>query len=107
MALTDEAHHPIDGGDKDSFDQLILRWNSRSTRSHRVIGREEDTRDVCQDTFLRAYRAPGSGRPSSPHGFTGSRSTCRDWVAAAARPSDTGAKSRPARMAGAGTGGID
>jgi RNA polymerase sigma-70 factor (ECF subfamily) len=49
------------GGDAESFNQLILRWERPIyALAYRVIGREEDARDVCQETFLRAFRAlPG------------------------------------------------
>src|SRR6266498_2502300 len=49
------------GGDVDSFNQLILRWERPIyALAYRVIGREEDARDVCQEAFLRAFRAlPG------------------------------------------------
>jgi RNA polymerase sigma-70 factor (ECF subfamily) len=48
-------------GDSDSFNQLILRWERPIyALAYRVIGRDEDARDVCQETFLRAFRAlPG------------------------------------------------
>src|SRR3954463_15165980 len=48
-------------GDVESFNQLILRWERPIyALAYRVIGREEDARDVCQETFLRAFRAlPG------------------------------------------------
>ncbi len=36
------------GGDLDSFNQLILRWERPIyALAYRVIGREEDARDVC------------------------------------------------------------
>ncbi len=45
-------------GDADSFNQLILRWERPIyALAYRTIGREEDARDVCQETFLRAFRA--------------------------------------------------
>jgi RNA polymerase sigma-70 factor, ECF subfamily len=49
------------GGDLNSFNQLILRWERPIyALAYRVIGREEDARDVCQETFLRAFRGlPG------------------------------------------------
>ena len=49
------------GGDLDSFNKLILRWERPIyALAYRVIGREEDARDVCQETFLRAFRGlPG------------------------------------------------
>jgi RNA polymerase sigma-70 factor (ECF subfamily) len=48
-------------GDLDSFNQLVLRWQRPIyALAYRLIGREEDARDVCQETFLRAFRAlPG------------------------------------------------
>src|SRR5437667_1479788 len=45
-------------GDADSFNELILRWERPIyALAYRVIGREQDARDVCQETFLRAFRA--------------------------------------------------
>ena len=40
-------------GDPDSFNQLVIRWERPIfALAYRVIGREEDARDVCQETFL-------------------------------------------------------
>ena len=49
------------GGDVESFNQLILRWERPIyALAYRVIGREEEARDVVQEAFLRAFRAlPG------------------------------------------------
>src|SRR5438477_6909063 len=49
------------GGDADSFNELVLRWQRPIyALAYRTIGREDDARDVCQETFLRAFRAlPG------------------------------------------------
>ncbi|MDR1988628.1 MAG: sigma-70 family RNA polymerase sigma factor [Acidobacteriaceae bacterium] len=49
------------GGDQESFNQLILRWERPIyALAYRTLGREEEARDVCQETFLRAYRSlPG------------------------------------------------
>ncbi len=49
------------GGDTESFNQLIRRWEKPIyALAYRVLGREEDARDVCQEAFLRAFRAlPG------------------------------------------------
>ena len=48
------------GGDLDSFNQLVLRWERPIyALAYRVIGREEDARDVAQEAFLRAFRALG------------------------------------------------
>jgi RNA polymerase sigma-70 factor (ECF subfamily) len=51
--------------------------------AYRVIGREEDARDVCQDTFLRAYRAlPGfKGQAKfSSWLYRIALNLCRDWI---------------------------
>ena len=45
-------------GDQNSFNELIKRWERPIyALAYRQIGREEDARDVCQETFLRAYRS--------------------------------------------------
>ena len=48
-------------GDADSFNQLILRWERPIyALAYRTIGRDEEARDIVQETFLRAFRAlPG------------------------------------------------
>src|SRR5687768_10274666 len=72
------------GGDADSFNQLILRWERPIyALAYRVIGREEDARDVCQDTFLRAFRAlPGfKGQAKfSSWIYRIALNLCRDWI---------------------------
>jgi RNA polymerase sigma-70 factor (ECF subfamily) len=72
------------GGDVDSFNQLILRWERPIyALAYRVLGREEDARDVCQDTFLRAYRAlPGfKGEAKfSSWLYRIALNLCRDWI---------------------------
>ena len=72
------------GGDPDSFNELIHRWERPIyALAYRQLRREEDARDVCQETFLRAYRAL--------HGFRGQAkfsswlyrialNLCRDWM---------------------------
>ena len=59
MASSDEELVALSqGGDLDSFNQLVLRWERPIyALAYRVIGREEDARDVAQETFLRAFRA--------------------------------------------------
>jgi RNA polymerase sigma-70 factor, ECF subfamily len=59
MASSDEELVTLSqGGDLDSFNQLVLRWERPIyALAYRVIGREEDARDVAQETFLRAFRA--------------------------------------------------
>ena len=68
----------------DSFNQLILRWERPIyALAYRVIGREEDARDVCQETFLRAFRAlPGfKGQAKfSSWLYRIALNLCRDWI---------------------------
>ena len=72
------------GGDVESFNQLILRWERPIyALAYRVIGREEDARDVCQETFLRAFRAlPGfKGQAKfSSWLYRIALNLCHDWV---------------------------
>src|SRR5215468_11352060 len=72
------------GGDIESFNQLIIRWERPIyALAYRVIGREEDARDVCQDTFLRAFRAlPGfKGQAKfSSWLYRIALNLCRDWI---------------------------
>jgi RNA polymerase sigma-70 factor (ECF subfamily) len=85
MSCTDEEL--VDrsrNGDVDSFNQLILRWERPIyALAYRVIGREEDARDVCQEAFLRAYRAlPGfKGEAKfSSWLYRITLNLCRDWI---------------------------
>ncbi len=58
MACTDEELVSRSArGDHDSFNELVVRWQRPIfALAYRVIGHEEDARDVCQETFLRAFR---------------------------------------------------
>src|SRR5258705_4835594 len=71
-------------GDAESFNQLILRWERPIfALAYRTIGREEDARDVCQETFLRAFRAlPGfRGQAKlSSWLYRIALNLCRDWM---------------------------
>ena len=72
------------GGDMDSFNQLVMRWERPIyALAYRTIGREEDARDVCQETFLRAFRAlkgfKGQAKFSSWL-YRIALNLCRDWV---------------------------
>src|SRR5687768_10179272 len=85
MASTDEELVARSmGGDLDSFNQLVLRWERPIyALAYRVIGREEDARDVSQETFLRAYRAlPGfKGQAKfSSWLYRIAMNLCRDWI---------------------------
>jgi RNA polymerase sigma-70 factor (ECF subfamily) len=72
------------GGDVESFNQLVVRWERPIyALAYRVIGREDDARDVCQETFLRAFRAlPGfKGQAKfSSWLYRIALNLCRDWV---------------------------
>ncbi len=72
------------GGDTDSFNQLVLRWERPIyALAYRTLGREDDARDVCQETFLRAYRAlPGfKGEAKfSSWIYRIALNLCRDWI---------------------------
>jgi RNA polymerase sigma-70 factor, ECF subfamily len=72
------------GGDTDSFNQLILRWERPIyALAYRVIGREEDARDVCQETFLRAYRSLAGFKGEAKFSswlYRIALNLCRDWI---------------------------
>ena len=72
------------GGDLDSFNQLVVRWERPIyALAYRVIGREEDARDVCQETFLRAFRALRGFKGQAKFSSWLYRITlnlCRDWI---------------------------
>jgi RNA polymerase sigma-70 factor, ECF subfamily len=72
------------GGDAESFNQLILRWERPIyALAYRTIGREEDARDVCQETFLRAFRALPAFRGQSKFSswlYRIALNLCRDWM---------------------------
>ncbi len=71
-------------GDADSFNELILRWERPIyALAYRTIGREEDARDVCQETFLRAFRALPGFRGQAKFSswlYRIALNLCRDWV---------------------------
>ncbi len=72
------------GGDSDSFDELVRRWERAIyALAYRQIGREEDARDVCQETFLHAYRALGGFRGQAKFSswlYRIALNLCRDWM---------------------------
>ena len=72
------------GGDSDSFNELVLRWERPIyALAYRTIGREEDARDVCQETFLRAFRALPAFRGQAKFSswlYRIALNLCRDWV---------------------------
>ncbi len=72
------------GGDHDSFNQLVLRWERPIyALAYRVIGREEDARDVAQETFLRAFRALSGFKGQAKFSswlYRIALNLCRDWI---------------------------
>jgi RNA polymerase sigma-70 factor (ECF subfamily) len=72
------------GGDSDSFNELVRRWERPIyALAYRQIGREEDARDVCQETFLRAYRALPGFRGQAKFSswlYRIALNLCRDWL---------------------------
>ncbi len=72
------------GGDAESFNQLIHRWERPIfALAYRTLGREEDARDVTQETFLRAFRAlPGfkGDAKFSSWLYRIALNLCRDWM---------------------------
>ena len=48
-------------GDPYAFDVLVGRWDRKIQGAiYRIMGPEEDARDLCQETLLKAYRALGT-----------------------------------------------
>jgi RNA polymerase sigma-70 factor (ECF subfamily) len=85
MTRTDEELVALSiGGDADSFNQLVLRWERPIyALAYRTIGREEDARDVCQETFLRAFRALPGFRGQAKFSswlYRIALNLCRDWI---------------------------
>jgi RNA polymerase sigma-70 factor (ECF subfamily) len=71
------------GGDLDSFNQLVVRWERPIyALAYRVIGREEEARDVAQETFLRAFRALGGFKGQAKFSswlYRVALNTCLNW----------------------------
>lgn len=71
-------------GDAESFNELILRWERPIyALAYRTIGREEDARDVCQETFLRAFRGLSGFRGQAKFSswlYRIALNLCRDWA---------------------------
>ncbi len=71
-------------GDADSFNQLIVRWERPIyALAYRVIGHEDDARDVCQETFLRAFRGIGAFKGQAKFSswlYRIALNLCRDWI---------------------------
>ena len=85
MTRTDEELVALSmGGDVESFNQLVLRWERPIyALAYRVIGREDEARDVVQETFLRAFRGIGKFRGQAKFSswvYRIALNLCRDWM---------------------------
>src|SRR4026207_2169860 len=71
-------------GDMDSFNQLGKRWERANfALAYRTLGREEDARDVTQETFLRAFRALSGFKGDAKFSswlYRIALNLCRDWM---------------------------
>jgi len=71
-------------GDADSFNELVLRWERPIyALAYRTIGRDEDARDICQETFLRAFRSLPAFRGQAKFSswlYRIALNLCRDWI---------------------------
>ena len=71
-------------GDTESFNQLVKRWERPIfALAYRTLGREEDARDVTQETFLRAFRALGGFKGDAKFSswlYRIALNLCRDWI---------------------------
>ncbi len=58
MGPTDEdLVAAVQGGDASAFDTLVLRWDRKiQGAAFRVLGSDDEARDVSQEAFLKAFR---------------------------------------------------
>ena len=48
-------------GDAAAFDALVGRWDRKIHGAiYRIVGADDDARDLCQEAFLKAYRGLGT-----------------------------------------------
>jgi RNA polymerase sigma-70 factor (ECF subfamily) len=85
MTRTDEELVALSvSGDADSFNQLIVRWERPIyALAFRTLGREEEARDVVQETFLRAFRGLKNFRGQAKFSswiYRIALNLCRDWM---------------------------
>ena len=85
MTRTDEELVALSiDGDVESFNQLVIRWERPIyALAYRVIGREEEARDIVQETFLRAFRGIGNFRGQAKFSswvYRIALNLCRDWI---------------------------
>ena len=66
------------------LNQLVKRWERPIyALAYRTLGRDEDARDVTQETFLRAFRSIGGFRGQAKFSswlYRIALNLCRDWL---------------------------
>ena len=67
MGPTDEQLvEAFQSGDLGAFDSLVRRWDRKIQGAiYRIMGAEDEARDICQETFLKAYRGLDSFKRES------------------------------------------
>ncbi len=71
-------------GGTDAFNELVVRWERPiHALAYRVVGRDEDAREICQEAFLRAFR--GLQRFKGQAKFSSwlyriALNLCHDWL---------------------------
>jgi RNA polymerase sigma-70 factor (ECF subfamily) len=49
------------GGEESAFEVLVGRWDRKIRGAiYRIVGSEEEARDLCQEAFIKAYRHLGT-----------------------------------------------
>jgi RNA polymerase sigma-70 factor (ECF subfamily) len=49
------------GGDESAFEDLVRRWDRKIHGAvYRVVGSDDEARDLCQEAFFKAYRGLGT-----------------------------------------------
>jgi RNA polymerase sigma factor (sigma-70 family) len=80
----DELVRLAAASDTDAFNLLVERWERTILGlCYRVLGREEDAKDVCQEAFLRAYRGLGHFKGQAKFSswlYRIALNLCRDWL---------------------------
>lgn len=57
----EELVESFQSGDASAFDALVQRWDRKIQGAiYRVMGSDEEARDLCQEAFLRAFRGLGT-----------------------------------------------
>lgn len=61
MPTDEDLVDAFQNGDVSAFDELVIRWDRKIQGAiYRILGTEEEARDLCQEAFLKAYKAlPG------------------------------------------------